>query len=59
MHAVARLVLHPFITNIQVFFCSADTFLLLFAGSTVTAGESFDCFSNFASDTFHGLDFLI
>jgi FO synthase len=25
MHAVARLVLHPFITNIQVFFCSADT----------------------------------
>lgn len=35
------------------------TFLLLFAGSTVTAGESFDCFSNFASDTFHGLDFLI
>jgi hypothetical protein len=59
MHAVARLVLHPFITNIQVFFCSADTFLLLCAGSTVTAGESFDCFSNFASDTFHGLDFLI
>jgi hypothetical protein len=25
MHAVARLVLHPFITNIQVFLCSADT----------------------------------
>jgi hypothetical protein len=36
-----------------------NTFLLLCAGSTVTAGESFDCFSNFASNTFHGLDFLL
>jgi hypothetical protein len=59
MHAVARLVLHPFITNIQVFFCSADTLFSSYVLVAQLLQESFDCFSNFASDTFHGLEFLI